>query len=256
MPADDTNIGWVNSLLAPLDYLGFVVRSLTGSWDVHRSWPRFADQMLRHCAGALPVITLAGAFIGLTTAIQTNYQLVGVVPKYFVGMGVGRMVLIELAPVFAAFIVAGRSASAMAAELGAMRVSEQVDALEVMGIDTHRYLCQPRILATAVGLPILVIVTESIAMVTALLISSLSLGVPKSTFMYGMTHFFLAKDFFGGLAKAVLFGFIIGINGCYYGYNVSGGAEAVGRATTNAVVMSAAMILVTNFLVAATFFWS
>jgi phospholipid/cholesterol/gamma-HCH transport system permease protein len=135
-----------------------------------------------------------------------------------------------------------------------MRVSEQVDALEVMGIDTHRYLCQPRILATVVGLPILVVVTEVIALATALIISTRALGVPEATFTYGLTRFFLAKDFFGGLAKAVLFGFIIGVNGCYQGYHVSGGAEAVGRATTRAVVMSGAIILVTNFVVAAVFF--
>ncbi len=241
-------------MLELLDYLGFAVRSLTGSWDLNRSWPRLSEQLLRHGAGALPVTALAAAFIGLTVAVQTNYQLVGVVPKFFVGMGVGRMVLIEFAPVFAAFIVAGRSASAMAAELGAMRVSEQVDALEVMGIDAHRYLCQPRILATALGLPILVVVTEVIALGTALVISSRWLGVPEQTFMYGLTRFFLAKDFFGGLAKAVLFGFIIGINGCYQGFHVTGGSEAVGRATTKAVVTSALMILATDFLVAVLFF--
>lgn len=241
-------------VVAPLDWLGFAVRCLSRSWVSRSNLPRFSEQLYRHGLAALPVVVLAAAFIGLTTALQTSYQLMGVVPKYFVGMGVGRLVLIELAPVFTGFIVAGRSASAMAAELGAMRVSEQLDALEVMGIDPHRVLCLPRVLATMVGLPLLVLVTDVTAIWTAYFISHRMLDVPGSTFMYGLTHFFMVKDFLGGLAKAVVFGLIVGLNGCYFGFQVQGGAESVGRATTRAVVVSAAMILATNFAVALLFF--
>jgi phospholipid/cholesterol/gamma-HCH transport system permease protein len=178
----------------------------------------------------------------------------GVVPKYFVGMGVGRLVLIELAPVLTGFIVAGRSASAIAAELGAMRVSEQVDALEVMGVDPYRYLCLPRILATCIGLPVLVVVTEVVAVFTALIISSSLLNVPAASFTYGVTHFFMMRDFTGGIVKALLFGLLIGNSGCYYGFNVHGGAEAVGQATTRAVVLSAVLILLVDFVIAFMFF--
>jgi len=221
---------------------------------MRRTGPRFIEQVYVHGAGALPIIVLASIFIGLTTAVQTSYQLMGVVPKYFVGMGVGRLVLIELAPVFAGFIVAGRSASAMAAELGAMRVSEQIDALTVMGVDPYRYLALPRVLAVTLSLPVVVVVMEVVAVLTALLISSLALGVTASTFLYGMTHFFMVRDFIGGLAKAILFGLIIGTNGCYFGFNVAGGAEQVGSATTKSVVLSATLILVVDFLIAVLFF--
>lgn len=221
---------------------------------MRRTGPRFIEQVYVHGVGALPIIVLASIFIGLTTAVQTSYQLMGVVPKYFVGMGVGRLVLIELAPVFAGFIVAGRSASAMAAELGAMRVSEQIDALTVMGVDPYRYLSLPRVLAVTLSLPVVVVVMEVVAVLTALLISSLALGVPASTFLYGVTHFFMVRDFIGGLAKAVVFGLIIGTNGCYFGFNVAGGAEQVGSATTRSVVLSATLILVVDFLIAVLFF--
>jgi phospholipid/cholesterol/gamma-HCH transport system permease protein len=244
----------VKVLLAPIDYLAFLVRCLAGSWDLRRTWPRFMAQLWNHGVGALPVIVITSVFIGLTTAVQTSYQLMGVVPKYFVGMGVGRLVLIELAPVLTGFIVAGRSASAMAAELGAMRVSDQIDALEVMGVDPYRYLCLPRILATCVGLPVLVVATEVVAVFTALIISARMLGVPATDFMYGMTHFFMLRDFAGGIVKALLFGLLIGTSGCYFGFGVSGGAQGVGRATTRAVVLSAVLILSVDFLIAFVFF--
>ncbi len=248
------NIATVRVLLAPVDYLAFLARCLVESWDLRRTWPRFMEQLSVHGVGALPVIVLTSVFIGLTTAIQTSYQLMGVVPKYFVGMGVGRIVLIELAPVLTGFIVAGRSASAIAAELGAMRVSEQIDALEVMGVDPYRYLCLPRILATTIGLPLLVVVTDVVAVFTALIISATMLNVPASTFTYGVTHFFMVRDFTGGIVKAALFGMLIANSGCYYGFNVQGGAEGVGRAATRAVVLSAVLILLLNFVVALLFF--
>jgi len=244
----------VRVALAPIDYLAFLVRSLFESWDPRRTWPRFIAQLSTHGVGALPIVVIASIFIGLTTAVQTSYQLMGVVPKYFVGMGVGRLVLIELAPVLTGFIVAGRSASAIAAELGSMRVSEQIDALEVMGIDPYRYLCLPRILATSIGLPVLVVVTEVVAVFTALFISASMLDIPAQVFTYGVTHFFMVRDFIGGIVKAVLFGLLIGNSGCYYGFGVHGGAEGVGRAATRAVVLSAVLILLVDFVIALIFF--
>lgn len=239
-----------------IDYLLFAVRCLLPPWRPRRTLVRLSGQLTNHGVTALPVVVLAAVFVGLTTAVQTTYQLMGVVPKFFVGMGVGRLVLIELAPVFAGFIVAGRTASSIAAELGSMRVSEQIDALTVMGVDVFNYLCLPRIAAAVVSLPVLVVVMELVAIATALVVSDAALGVPASTFMYGMSHFFLLSDFVGGLVKALIFGLLIGVNGCYFGFGVSGGAEGVGRATTRAVVVSATMILIVDFVVALAFFHS
>jgi phospholipid/cholesterol/gamma-HCH transport system permease protein len=239
---------------APARYLAFLGRSLLIPWDIRRTMPRIFEHIWRQGAAAMPIVLLSGVFVGLTTAIQTSYQLMGVVPKYFVGMGVGRLVLIELAPVFTAFVIAGRSASSIAAELGAMRVSEQIDALTVMGVNPYRFLCLPRIVALVVSLPILVVAMEVVAVLVALVISVKMLDVSAYTFTYGMTHFFTGLDFFGGMGKAVMFGLFIGASGCYAGFGVTGGAEGVGRATTRAVIIASALILAANFVVAILFF--
>lgn len=241
-------------LSTPARYFGFLARSLLIPWEIRRTGPRILDHVYQQGVAALPIVLMSSVFVGLTTAVQTSYQLMGVVPKYFVGMGVGRLVLIELAPVFTAFVVAGRSASAMAAELGAMRTSEQVDALSVMGINPYRFLCLPRIVALVIAMPVLVVVMDLVAVGMALLVSALALDVSSYTFLYGVTHFFMARDFFGGLAKAAVFGLLIGGNGCFCGLGVGGGSEQVGRATTRAVVASATMILAVDFLVALMFF--
>ncbi|MEO0077719.1 MAG: ABC transporter permease [candidate division WOR-3 bacterium] len=235
---------------------GWVVllgRSLALPWDLRRMWPRFLDQLFHHGVAAVPIVALASVFVGLTTAVQTSYQLLGVVPKYFVGMGVGRMLLIELAPVFTGFVVAGRSASAISAELAAMRSSEQIDALKVMAIDHYRFLCLPRILAVVVALPMLVVLMEALASAVALLAAS-ALGTSAETFLYGFTHFVAMRDFWGGIAKALLFGLAIGTTGCHCGLGAPSGAEQVGRAATRAVVTSAALILLANFVTAVAVF--
>lgn len=235
--------GWV-TLLA---------RSLVLPWDLRRTWPRFLDQLFQHGAAAVPIVALVSVFVGLTTVVQTSYQLLGIVPKYFVGMGVGRMLFMELAPVFAGFVVAGRSASAIAAELAAMQMTEQVDALKVMAIDPYRFLCLPRILAVVVALPLLVVLMEALASVVALL-SAVAMGVSAETFIYGFTHFVAPRDFWGGIGKALLFGLAISTSGCYCGFGAARGAEQVGQAATRAVVLSSALILLANFLMAVVVF--
>ncbi|MFO7638915.1 MAG: ABC transporter permease [bacterium] len=241
-------------LAGPVRYVLLLGRSVLVPWDVRRSLPRISEQLYQQGLAAVPVVLLCGVFVGLTTALQTSYQLLGVVPKYFVGMGVGRLVLIELAPVFTAFVVAGRSASSIAAELAAMKLTGQVDALLVMGINPNRYLCLPRIVALALSMPLLVVVMELVAVAMAMLASVVALDITARTFSYGLTRFFEVRDFAGGLAKAVLFGVVIGLSGCYAGLEATGGAEQVGRAATRAVITASALILGFNFAMAAFLF--
>jgi phospholipid/cholesterol/gamma-HCH transport system permease protein len=247
------SISDVRVLSLPLEYLLFLGQSLSLPWNPRRDLPRFLDQLWRHGVMALPVVLLTGAFVGLTTSVQTGYQLLGLVPKYFVGMSTGRMLLMELGPVFCAFVVAGRSASAMAAELGAMRVSEQIDALTVMGVNPHHFLCMPRIFATTVSVPLLTVVMEVVAIVTAVMVASF-MGVSPDTFWYGLLHFVVIRDFVGGILKALVFGLLIGGSGCFMGFRVQGGAEAVGGAATRAVVLSAVLVLAFDFVVAVLMF--
>ncbi|MCL6465744.1 MAG: ABC transporter permease [candidate division WOR-3 bacterium] len=235
------------------DFVIFLGRSLTLPRDLRRTLPRIVEQIYNFGVGAVPIVILASLFVGLTTAVQTSYQLLGIVPRYFIGMGVGRMLLIELGPVFSAFIFASRSASAMAAEIGAMRNSDQIDALRVMGIDPYRFLCQPRIIAAAVSLPILVVIMEIVASLTAVVVAGF-VGVTQETFVYGLTHFVQARDFVGGIIKAIIFGLFIGASGCYFGFNAEGGAQEVGRATTRAVVWAGILILFFDFVIAVLMF--
>lgn len=243
----------MKALAVVFDFVIFLGRSLALPWDVRRTFPRIAEQVFYAGAGAVPIVVLASVFVGLTTAVQTSYQLLGIVPRYFIGMGVGRMLLIELGPVFSAFIFASRSASAIAAELGAMRNSDQIDALKVMGIDPYRFLCLPRIVGAAVSLPILVVTMEVIAALTAVVVSGL-IGVAPETFVYGLTHFVQTQDFIGGLIKAIIFGVSIATSGCYFGFNAAGGARGLGKATTRAVVVAGVLILFFDFIVAVLMF--
>ncbi len=232
-----------------MDFLLFLAQSLSFPWKLRRTLPRVIEQIYQHGVSAVGVVVFAGIFVGLTTVIQISYQLLGIVPKYFIGMGVGRMLLIELGPVFAAFIVASRSAPAIAAELGSMSLSEQVDALRVMAIEPLRFLCLPRILATTISLPVLIVLMEVFASGVAVMVSSW-LGISPETFTYGLTNFVQVRDFVGGIIKGVIFGFLIGASGCYFGLRVVGGAGEVGRAATKAMVLAAILILAFDFLIA------
>ncbi len=240
-------------LLMVVDYFLFLGICVSFPWDLRRTVPRVWEQIYRQGVSAVPLIVFAGMFVGLTTTLQTAYQLLGIVPNYFVGMGVGRMLLIELGPVLAAFVIASRSAPAMAAEIGMMRVSEQIDALRTMAINPYRFLCLPRIFALTISLPMLVMLLELVAGITAILVVA-RLGVSRETFIYGMTHFVELRDFFGGILKAVVFGLLIGTSGCYLGFKVEGGAQDVGRAATRAMVVSAILILVFDFVMAGLLF--
>lgn len=243
------------NLIAGIGQFGiFLVRSLFIPWDLGKTGKRLVDQIFEIGIGSLPIVFVMAIFVGLTTAIQTSYQTVGIVPKYFLGIAIGRIILIEFGPVFTAFVVAGKSASAMAAEIGTMRVTEQIDALAMMAINPYRYLSLPRILGTIVALPALVVFTELIAIITSILTSIYLLRVPYSDLAYGLIHHFRFNDLAGGLIKAFFFAFLIASSGCFFGFKAAGGAKGVGKAVTNAVVTSIILIFAFDFINALLFF--
>ncbi len=232
----------------------FLVRSLFIPWKFKQTSKRLVDQIYEIGIGSLPMVFVMAIFVGLTTAIQTSYQTIGIVPKYFLGIAIGRMILIEFGPVFTAFVVAGKSASAMAAEIGTMRVTEQIDALEMMAINPYRYLSLPRILGTLIVLPVLVIFTELVALITSIITSIYLLNVPFSDLNYALIHHFRFNDLAGGLVKAIFFALLIATSGCFFGFNASGGAKGVGKAVTKAVVTSLILIFAFDFINALLFF--
>ena len=212
------------------------------------------QQMLAMGVRSLPLVILTSAFTGAVSAWQAAYQFQNYVPMRYLGTAVGKAVVIELAPVLTALVVAGRVGASIAAEVGTMRVTEQIDALEVMGIDPTRYLVMPRVVSGVIMLPILVMFANIIAILGALIVAVTMVHLSTETFLNGLRMFLTMSDVMAGLTKAAIFGVIISLIGCYHGFNAKGGAEGVGRATTGAVVTASVLILVSDYFVATVLF--
>ena len=165
-----------------------------------------------------------------------------------------KAVFIELGPALTALVVAGRVGSSIAAELGTMQVTEQIDALETLAIDPIRFLALPRFVAGLIMLPILVIFADFFAMTGAVVVATQLLDITTNTFWEGVKMFFHVRDIMAGLVKAVAFGGIIALMGCFFGFSTRGGAEGVGKSTIKAVVFSSVLILITDYLIATLLF--
>jgi phospholipid/cholesterol/gamma-HCH transport system permease protein len=169
------------------------------------------------------------------------------------GSGVGKSVILELGPVLTALVVGGRVSASIAAELGTMRVTEQIDAMTTLSTDPFRFLVAPRVLAATLTLPLLVVIADIIGVMGGYLVAVNSLGFNGHIYLRNTFQFMEPQDVSLGLVKAAVFGFIIAAMGAYQGYNSQGGALGVGRATTNAVVGSIVLILAVNYLITAFF---
>ena len=208
----------------------------------------FFEQMEHIGTGSLPLVIIVGFFTGMVSAWQAAYQFKGLMPYSFLGAAVSRAIFIELGPVLTAIVIAGRVGASIAAEIGTMKVTEQIDALESQAISPVRYLALPRILAAILMMPILVIFADFIALIGAFLVSNFFLGINAKMFFDSVQRFFQLKDIFGGLFKAFFFGGVTALIGVHVGFNTSGGAQGVGRATIRAFVLSSAMVLVLDYM--------
>jgi len=204
---------------------------------------------------SLPLVIVISVFVGAVSAWQAAYQFKFIgAPLRLLGHAVGKAVVIELAPVLSALVVAGRVGAGITAELGTMRVTEQIDALDTMGINPIRYLVMPRVLACLLMLPMLVVFANFIAIMGGLIVSVIGVDVSSETFLNGFKNSFKMQDFINGLIKAAVFGLSIGLVGCHEGFRARGGAQGVGQAATNAVVISMVLILIFNFIFAVVLF--
>jgi phospholipid/cholesterol/gamma-HCH transport system permease protein len=204
-------------------------------------------QMLQVGVGSLPVILLTALFTGGVLALQTFSVLARFNAERYVGSLVALSMVRELSSVLGGLVIAGRSGSAMGAELGTMRVTEQIDALEVMGADPVHYLMVPRVWATVFVLPLLVMVSDAVGIAGGYFVSVVLMGANPVSYMETTFQFMELDDLLSGLVKAAVFGLLIAMIGCYQGFNTRGGAEGVGRATTRAVVMASIAIFISNF---------
>jgi len=207
-------------------------------------------QMASIGLGSMPLTVIVALFTGAVAAVQASYQFRDYVPMIYLGTVIGKSVVIELGPVLTALVVGGRVSAAIAAELGTMVVTEQVDAMETLGISPVRYLVVPRVLAAVLMLPVLTVFADIVAILGGYLVAVLTLGVSTHTFTSGLRLYFKLQDVWSGLIKAFFFGGIIALMGCFYGLRSSGGAEGVGDSTTRAVAASCLLILIVDYLLA------
>ncbi|PWE17361.1 ABC transporter permease [Marinicauda salina] len=214
---------------------------------------QFAGQVLRIGFLSLPVVGLTALFTGAALALNiytggARFNAESFVPN-IVAIGIVR----ELGPVIAALMLAGRVSSGIAAEIGAMRATEQIDALHTLSTDPMRYLIAPRILAGLVTLPLLVTIADIIGVFGGYLVAVNTLDFDGTVYIRNTVDTLERWDFLSGLIKAAAFGFLLTLMGCYHGFHAKGGAQGVGRAATHAVVSAAVLIFAANFLLTSLF---
>lgn len=204
-------------------------------------------QMEHIGVNSLPLVFIIATFTGAVSAWQAAYQLKGIAPLSFLGATTSRAIITELGPVLTAIVIAGRVGASIAAELGSMKVTEQIDALETMGISPIAYLAMPRFVASVIMMPVLIIFANVIAIIGAYFISNLFLDVSYSVFFESAKRYFEMGDFIFGIIKGIIFGATTSLLGCHIGFLTEGGAEGVGFSTIRAFVLSAAMILILDY---------
>jgi phospholipid/cholesterol/gamma-HCH transport system permease protein len=231
----------------------FDTRGLLG-WAAGPFFARpFFAALMRIGFNSLPIVGLTAIFTGAALALNIYDGSARFNAETFLPQILSVSIVRELGPVLAALMVTGRAASAMAAELGAMRVSDQIDALSTLAVDPMKYLVSPRIIATIVALPVLALVADAIGVFGGWLVAVYALDFNGAAFIRNVDNFLTAEDVWSGLIKAGVFGFILSAMGCYFGYRSRGGAQGVGAATRSAVVASAVLILAANYVLTSFF---
>ncbi|MEM1117407.1 MAG: ABC transporter permease [Bacteroidota bacterium] len=211
-----------------------------------------AEQMVRIGIESMPIVAMATAFSGGVVVVQAIYQLENpLLPLTIVGTFTEQSIILELATLVTAFVLCGRVGAGIAAELGTMRVKEQIDALEAMGLNSVSYLVVPRVTAGVLMFPVLYVVAASVGMATAAFVAELSGALTVQTFWEGARLFFRPYGVFFGFVKSLVFGFVITSIACWTGYNAKGGAEGVGTATTRAAVLGCVFVLLADYVCAA-----
>ncbi len=214
--------------------------------------PHLMGQMSKIGVASVPIGLFIAMFTGIVLALQASYTFTGAIPLYFVGTLVAKTMVLELGPVLTGLALSGRVGANIAAELGTMRVTEQIDALETLGYDPDAYLVVPRVLAGVLMFPIVVILADAMGILAGWVTSLYLLDMSSTSFMKGARLFFMPWDVEFSIIKAASFGLTVTAVGCFFGFNTTGGAEGVGRSTTRAVVVSSMIILVLDAFWAAT----
>ncbi len=246
-----TTIAFVNETGSVFLMVIKVTRYLLQIWKNRRL---VYDQMMVIGVQSIPLVLFVGVFAGAVASVQTAYQLKGYISYNYLGAATSVAIFIELGPVLTALVIAGRVGASIAAEIGTMKVTEQLDALESLAIDPLRYLAMPRIFSGFIMIPMLTILADFIGIFGAYGVAYLNLNLAPEIFFGSVKEFFSLLNVFSGLIKAFFFGGTTAIIGCYVGFSTSGGAEGVGQATIRAFVLSSALILLNDYLLSVILF--
>ncbi len=236
--------------------LGEFLLMLKGMFTKPENWRIYWKELMHQCVelgiGSLGIVSIISLFIGAVSTLQTSYQFVSpIISKSVIAQIVRDSVILEFAPTITSIVLAGVVGSKVSSELGNMRVSEQIDALEIMGINTKAYLILPKILAALIMIPLLVIIAMVLGIWGGRLIGDITNILPHEIYDKGLFESFVPYNVTFALTKAYTFAFIITAIPAYYGYNVKGGALEIGRASTTSVVTSCIMILLADYILAA-----
>ena len=239
-----------------LSEIGKYILMIKGMFSKPENWKMYWKEFMHQCSeigiGSLGIVAIISFFIGAVSAIQTAYQLVSpLIPLSTISQIVRDTVILEFAPTLVSIVLAGVVGSKIAGELGNMRVSEQIDALEIMGINTKAYLVLPKILAAIVVIPMLIVIAMILGIWGGRIAGSMSGILSADTFDKGLREGFNPYNVFFSLVKSYTFAYLISSTPGYYGYNVKGGALEIGRASTKAVVVSCIMILIADYVLSA-----
>jgi len=235
-------------------FLNKVVGYISFIWELFKNIPgaftnlhTTVEQMHHVGITSIPVVFAASLATGAIMSWQLAYQFGDMIPMMFVGMAVGKSVMVELCPILTAMVLAGRIGASMCSELGTMAVTEQLDAYKVLGLNPYKYLLAPRLIATVIMLPVLTILSIFIGIAGGYEVAHLYKEVSWSVFFYGVRMFYQNWDLVVGLIKATLYGFFISSYACFFGFFTHSGAEGVGKSTKATVVAGMTSILIGGF---------
>jgi phospholipid/cholesterol/gamma-HCH transport system permease protein len=245
-------------IVRTLEDIGKYVNLLLSMFSKPEKLSMYWKEMLRQMddigIGSIIIVAIISFFIGAVTATQFSYQLAdSFIPFWYIGYIVRDIMIIELAPTISCLVLAGKVGSNMAAEIGGMRQKEQIDALEIMGVNTASYLIAPKILAALFVIPFLIIFAAFLGIVGGYVVSNFSPYLTPTDYVYGLRQFFIPYNVTLMMIKSVVFAFILTSVSCYHGYYVKGGSIELGNASTQAVVMSNILILLADFMIASLF---
>ena len=236
--------------------VGKYLLMIKGMFSKPENWKMYWKEFMHQCSeigiGSLGIVAIISIFMGAVSTVQTAYQLTSpFIPKYTIAQVVRDTVILEFAPTLVSIVLAGVVGSKIAGELGNMRVSEQIDALEIMGINSKAYLVLPKIVAALVVIPMLIVIAAVLGIFGGQLAGSFSKIISTEDFHKGLLTGFVPYNVFFAMSKAYTFSFLLSSIPSYFGYHVKGGALEIGRASTRSVVVSCVAILFADYILAA-----